>query len=445
MKPEEKISPAFETYLAEGSRNHTIDALVIYRTPEEDGDDAKSSGPRNNKQRQKKMAERARRRSDIEDKIFTSYDKSNKQPLRMSRLDKPTLPVVSMEVTSQTLKSLAKQPDVLAVMPNQEVQIIQPSRVSFSELKSRAKKSSLTWALEHLEIPILWEETQGQGVSIAVLDTGVYGDHPALMGRVQEFIIFDPLGRPIEAGPSFDSDLHGTHVCGTIAGGQTEDGVNIGVAPGADLLVAGVALGRATVHAVIEGIAWAVEKGADIINMSLGFEYYEPHFTYIFDRLIQDDILPVAAIGNESQGSSDSPGNAHNALSIGAIEQITRRRVEVASYSSGASMVFPSKQEHTIVTKPDLVAPGSQVYSCIPPENRPDGNFNYAFMDGTSMAAPHVSGVAALLMAAHPTVPVRELIQVLKETADHPKGEIYRPDNRWGFGQIRPVEALRSL
>jgi subtilisin family serine protease len=100
---------------------------------------------------------------------------------------------------------------------------------------------------------------------------------------------------------------------------------------------------------------------------------------------------------------------------------------------------------HSLVVKPDVVAPGGQIFSCIPPEKRPDGTHEYSYMDGTSMAAPHVAGAAALLMAAKPEVPVADIVQVLRETADHPGGEHYRPDNRWGYGLIRPVEALKAL
>ena len=121
------------------------------------------------------------------------------------------------------------------------------------------------------------------------------------------------------------------------------------------------------------------------------------------------------------------------------------RKVEVPFFSSGASLVFPDEEAHRLVVKPDVVAPGAQIFSCIPPEKRPDGTHEYGYMDGTSMAAPHVAGVAALLMSAKPEAPVTDIIQVLKETADHPKGKAYRPDNRWGYGLIQPVKALKAL
>src|SRR5690606_7934225 len=152
-------------------------------------------------------------------------------------------------------------------------------------------------------------------------------------------------GRRITADPTFDAGAHGTHVCGTIAGGQTPEGVHIGVAPQANLLVAGVLVGDATLRTLLEGLDWAIESGADIINMSLGFNYYEPMFTEVFDVLInQYGVLPVVAVGNENQGNSSSPGNAYNALAVGALERLSRTRVDVAFFSSGASLVFPGQE-----------------------------------------------------------------------------------------------------
>jgi subtilisin family serine protease len=124
---------------------------------------------------------------------------------------------------------------------------------------------------------------------------------------------------------------------------------------------------------------------------------------------------------------------------------MSRQQHEVAFFSSGASLVFPGVEPHALVTKPDVVAPGVQIYSCVLPVRQPDQTYEYNYMNGTSMATPHVAGVAALLMAAKPDAPVTEIIGALKDTARHPLGADRRPDNRWGHGMIRPVEALKAL
>jgi subtilisin family serine protease len=369
-----------------------------------------------------------------------------KQRLAVSSIGANTLPIGWVEVTRKTLPTIAEQPNVVAVLPNQKTDLIRPKEVNYEELARQEARDKQTWGLKQLEIRKLWETTQGQHINVAVLDTGVHDDHVALNGRVKDFVVIDPLGRRITATPYFDSGRHGTHVCGTIAGGKTSDGVSIGVAPEANLFVAGVLIGEATLLTLMDGISWAVEKGVDIISMSLGFSYYEPKFREVFEILInQFGILPVVAVGNENHGNSSSPGNASRAFSVGAVEKMRGGKVEVAFFSGGASMVFPGDEPHALVTKPDVVAPGAQVFSCIPPEKRPDGTYEYTYMDGTSMATPHVAGVAALLMAAKPEAPVADIMNVLKETARHPVGTERRRDNRWGYGLIRPVEALKAL
>ena len=450
-KTKARISPAFEPFLADSGPNDKRDAIVIYRPPEPEQPRLRGR-LRELKQKLDHISSRARAQELVQDRVFEGYQQqgakrlSGKQSLEVATIGASTLPVVAVEVTRKTLTTLAQQPDVVAVLPNQRISLIQPKEVDYSSLNRYETQAGSTWGLRELGIPDLWQTTRGAGIRVAVLDTGVYGDHPALAGRVKEFVMIDPLGRRIETNTSFDGGQHGTHVCGTIAGGRTDGQVAIGVAPEAELVVAGVLVGTATLRTLIEGISWAIEQGADIINMSLGFTYYEPLFAEVFELLIEQyGILPVVAVGNENHGNSSSPGNAFNALSVGALEKLPRNRVNVAPFSSGASLVFPGAEPHALVTKPDIVAPGVQVYSCIPPEKRSDGVYEYTYMDGSSMATPHTAGVAALLMAAHPTASVGQIMTVLKETARHPDGGKRRPDNRWGYGQIRPAEALKAL
>ncbi len=446
-----KISPAFEPFLTGSGPSDKRDAIVIYRTPEKDKFTVRGR-LRELKKRLDGVKKRAEAQKNIQPAIFENYQKTeskrlkNDQQLNVSPIGANTLPVATVEVTRDSLPALAEEPNVLAVLPNQQIKLIKPAVIDYKTLGKKEVKDGLTWGLKKLGIPEIWETTKGKDINVAVLDTGVYGEHPALKNRVKDFIIIDPLGRRITATPNFDGGQHGTHVCGTIAGSETSDGVSIGVAPEANLFVAGVLVGDATLRTLVEGLSWAVEKGADIVNMSLGLSYYEPKFAEVLKLLVEDyDILPVVAIGNENHGNTRSPGNAYNAFSIGAVEKGAKGKIDVTFFSSGASLVFPGNPAHELVTKPDVVAPGVQVYSCIPPEKRPDGTYEYTYMDGTSMATPHAAGVAALLMAAHPATPVKDIIDVLKKTAKHPKGNPGRPDNRWGHGLIRPMDAHKAL
>ena len=445
-----KISKAFEPFLSDSGPNDKRDAIVIYRSPKVDRPRARGR-LRTLKRRLDYVKARAAAQQRVEAALFEGYKKagvarlSRKQDLGVSSIGSASLPVAHVEVTPRTLPALAEQNNVVAVLPNQKIHPIKPAAVDYKALKKKEVKDGITWGLKQLEIPKVWETTKGADINVAVLDTGVHGEHPALDGRVKGFVVVDPLGRRITAQPSFDGGQHGTHVCGTIAGGQTAEGVSIGVAPEANLLVAGVLVGDATLRTLVEGISWAVENGADVINMSLGFTYYEPLFATLFDILVEEfGVIPVIAIGNENHGNSSSPGNSPSAFSIGAVEKVSGGKLDVAFFSSGASLEFPG-QEPARVTKPDVAAPGVQVYSSIPPEKTAQGVFEYTYMDGTSMATPHVAGVAALLMAAKPQAAVSDIMNVLKETAKHPAGADLRPDNRWGHGVIRPVEALQAL
>ena len=450
MSDHDKISKAFGAFMSHSGPNDKREAIVIYRSPEDDPrPPSRSQAPA---KRLRYVKTREKRQKIAHTSMVGAYRTEGLRrltkalDLAASSVGSNILPVSQVEVTTKTLPALAEQPGVVAILPNQAIHAIEPKRVDYQTLSRAESSDRLAWGLKSLRIPELWNTTKGAQINVAVLDTGVHGDHPVLSGRVQKFVVVDPLGRRIAAAPTFDSGRHGTHVCGTIAGGQTAGGVSIGVAPEANLLVAGVLLGNATLRTVVEGISWAVENGAHIINMSLGFTYYEPQFAKFFDILIQQyGILPVAAVGNENHGNTSSPGNAANALTVGAVEKRSRRPLDVASFSGGASLVFPGQDPNSLVTKPDVVAPGVQVYSCIPPENRSQGLVEYTYMDGSSMASPHVAGVAALLMAAQTDAHVTDIAAVLKETARHPDGHDGRPDNRWGHGVIQPEEALRAL
>jgi subtilisin family serine protease len=226
-------------------------------------------------------------------------------------------------------------------------------------------------------------KSKGAEFKVGVIDTGVHAAHFALKNRVKGFVVIDPAGNRMNASPEFDAAQHGTHVCRTIAGGTTEERLAIGVASGVQLLAAAVMLGNATLAGVIEAISRAVENGADIINMSLGFSYYEPLFANILERLLMKlDVLPGVSIGNSSHGNTSCPGNVAHALSVGAVDGGDPSNLSVAFFSGGASFVFPGAHHNQMITKPGVPRSTAQVFSAIPPQTRQDGRHLYAYMNG---------------------------------------------------------------
>lgn len=301
----------------------------------------------------------------------------------------PNLGVALGTVTKDGLAGLRSDPGVASVMAVPPVSLIYPKRVTAARLSSRH-----TWGMRSMEIIQLWDQgLTGKGVTVGHLDTGVDGRHPALKDCIPVFAEFDDFGRQVIPDPAaWDSEDHGTHTAATIAG-RPVNGRNIGIAPGAQLAAAIVIEGGQEVARVLGGMDWAIGRGVRILNMSLGFPGYWDDFVPVTQIVRQRGVLPVFAVGNEGPGTSRSPGNYPEALSVGAYDSDG----EVAEFSS--SQRFPRRDSALV---PDLVGPGVGVISA-----KPGGG--YQSMDGTSMATPHIAGLAALLLEARPESTVAEL------------------------------------
>jgi subtilisin family serine protease len=296
----------------------------------------------------------------------------------------PNLGVLLGFVDRAGLARLRAAPEVTAVTGAPALSPIHPTRRAMA-----APGRGATWGIRALGVPALWAQgLTGRGVLVGHLDTGVDGRHPALRGVLGAFAEFDDLGREVRPSPRpFDSGEHGTHTAATIAG-RPVAGRHVGVAPGARLVSALVIEGGDVVARVLGGMDWAVGRGARILSLSLGFRGFWEDFLPLTRVLRARNVLPVFAVGNEGPGTSRSPGNYPEALSVGAADRDGR----VAEFSS--SQRFRRQREPLV---PDLVAPGVDVVSA-----RPGPGGGYQAMDGTSMATPHVAGLAALLMEARP-------------------------------------------
>lgn len=320
-----------------------------------------------------------------------------------------------------SVEKIRKKPGVSAVFIAPRLGQIKPVRIAAAELKSR-----LTWALVALGIESLWKQgLTGKDILVGHLDTGVDAKHPALKGRVADFGEWDLLGRKLNSPSPHDSAQHGTHTAGTICGGAVS-GQSIGVAPDAKLYSGLVIEGGDTTARILGGLDWLVGLGVRIVSMSLGYPGYTPVFTRLIEVLASRNVLPVFAIGNEGPNTSRSPGNYPESLGIGAIDQ------------SGHTATF-SGSEHFVrkldPDKPDCVAPGVGIISA-----KPGGG--YQEMDGTSMATPHVAGIAALLLQAKPSATAADLQQAILQSCKPITGE---PPLRYGHGVVQPDQALKLL
>lgn len=283
------------------------------------------------------------------------------------------------------------------------------SAMPFSLIRPRATAAmsasparGTTWGIDAMNIPALWKlGLRGQGIRVGHLDTGADSRHPALKRALDSFLFVALDGQPGASGTAYDTDGHGTHTAATIVG-RPVNGRYVGVAPGATLAVATVIEDGQVARRVITGLNWAVSQRVRIINMSLGFRGYHPDFYEIIRRVRERGILPVVAVGNEGPATSRSPGNYDNVLSAGACDE--RREI----WQQSSSQIF-ERPNRPIV--PNLVGPGVKVISAALGEG-------WMSLDGSSMAAPHISGLAAVLWGAKQTATVEEIENCILRSAD---------------------------
>jgi subtilisin len=269
-----------------------------------------------------------------------------------------------------------------------------PSAVMAPFVSSAAKKTAksatgpqIPWGIQRVNAPAAWPTTQGARVKIAVIDTGIDSTHPDLKANVAGGWNATDAVNP---GNFMDDQGHGTHVSGTIAAVGITGGV-VGVAPQASLY--GVKVldkdGNGTISDVIAGIDWAVKNHMDVVNMSLGADSGSDALHQEVQAAVNAGVVIVAAAGNANGGPLSFPGAYPEAIAVSASDE----NDHFASYSSaGAGVTF--------------IAPGSNVLSTII-------GGKYGLDTGTSMATPHVSGLAALAISsgAHGAAAVRSALQ----------------------------------
>lgn len=301
-------------------------------------------------------------------------------------------PLVQVLATPEAIDRLAQDPEVVRI---------------YEDLPVHAFLDS---ALPKVRVPLLWDlPLDGEGVSIAIVDTGLDTAHPDFTGRIADVV--DLTGEGLGDGHG-----HGTHCAGIAAGsGVASGGRYRGVAPAATLYSAKVlkASGDGMMSDVMAGIEWAQSQGARVISLSLGNTGPSDGndlLSVTCDAAVEQGCAVVVAAGNDGPlaRTIGSPGASRRAITVGA----TNDRDAIANFSSRGPTADGRQ-------KPDLVAPGVDIIA-----PRAKGTQMGTVVDdwyisacGTSMATPLVAGVVALLLQADPTLSPAEIKQRLQESA----------------------------
>lgn len=270
------------------------------------------------------------------------------------------------------------------------------------------------WGQNKINSPAAWNTTSGNpAVQIAVLDTGITNNHDDLTGQVEMWTNFTDSPSP------YDQNNHGSHVAG-IAAAVTNN--NLGVAgTGRNSRLYSVKVlndsGSGYYSWIINGIYWAADNGAEVINMSLGGTSGSTALRQAVDYAWSKSVVLTAAAGNNGSSSRLYPAYYTNSIAVAATDQNDGK----ASWSNYGSWV-------------DVAAPGVNIISTTP------GN-NYAYYSGTSMASPHAAGVAALIKSAFPDYTNQQVRNRLEATADKINGT----GTFWASGRINAAAAVTGV
>lgn len=340
---------------------------------------------------------------------------------------------VAVTLTPADLAAVRRHPAVADIVPVVYRRWLEPP----AETVPPAAFASDTpdfWAVPKTRAPEVWNRLgiDGSGILVGHLDSGIFADHPALQGQVEGFRDFTATGAPVMT--PYDDQGHGTHTAGTIAGRTGP----MGMAPGARLLAGRVldTWGGGTNEQIMAAMQWMLDPDGDpatddaprVVNNSWGSaSTTDRTFWTMVQTWVDAGIVPVFAAGNNGwdNGRVGVPAAFPHAVAVGA----TDAQDAWAWFSS----LGPSTWGGHTYLKPDVVAPGGRVWSA---------GFQGGFrvLSGTSMAAPHVAGLVALLLQADPRLDVAGITRLLRDTTIDlgPTG----PDTKHGYGRIDAFAAV---
>lgn len=361
--------------------------------------------------------------------------------------------------SSALVQRLAALPHVVEITADQIIATIDAPVV-----RSAGEDAHLhapVWNIELIGAPLVWANTtRGEGIVVAGIDTGVRSTHVALVGsyrgtadRSDDYNWYDP--REQQATP-YDPNGHGTHTAGSMVG------IEVGVAPGATWIAAKGCATLSCSTADLSGsfqyllaptpqgqydnpAAGDTRKAPRVINNSWGGGSGSSQFLPFIQPHLEAGTVVVFSQGNSGSACAtvNSPGDLAAVIGVGSTD-INDALSTFSSRGPGlGTSLFPS-------LKPDIVAPGEAIYSTLP-----DSDTAYGTYSGTSMAGPHVAGLAALVLSVNPSIDHQRFEEIIKATSvqglPSPKGGLATcsgvdytqyPNFHYGFGRISAVAAV---
>ncbi len=349
---------------------------------------------------------------------------------------------IALRTDPATLQTLAAHPDVIRITLDIATPIVTPLHPDLNDWVTplaAPMQDESAWGVQRIRAPYVWHGLghDGSGVTMAIMDSGVDWTHPVLSANYRGNLgngVYQHAGNwyhaaiPTATVP-FDLIGHGTHVAGTAVGQN-----DMGVAPGARWIAVAISDANGLIYdsAIHAGFEWLLAPNGspalapDIVNASWGGRYGVRTEFYADIQLLQTaGIIPVFSAGNNGPdaGTINSPASYTNTLAVAASDDIDA----VAWFSSRG----PSPL--TAEVKPFLAAPGTRILSTFP-------GGGLAVANGTSMAAPHLSGALALLLDANPALTPAQIMLLLADTAV-PMTAVH-PNNDSGWGRLDAYAAV---